>query len=139
MPCAQVPQYHQYVQSAAPPQTSVVTYTVPQSTTYYVQPPQQGVPIPAAAPATAGGWDDLLSRMTKELSTDTMEIANLKNQISIDSANSKFLNKKYDSIADASANAGPPGPPGPPGEGGEQGPPGDEGACNFLRRTLPTV
>jgi hypothetical protein len=39
-----------------------------------------------AAPGDADGgpvsaWGDLLERMTRELSTDTMEIANLDNQV----------------------------------------------------------
>ena len=121
-PCAQIPQYayHQYVTPVVQP--SVITYAVPQpATTYYTQ-----VAAQAAAPASGGGWNDLLSRMTKELSTDTMEIANLKNQLTVDSANSEYLDRKYDGIVDAAAAEGPPGPEGPPGHG-VKGPPGDEG------------
>jgi hypothetical protein len=43
-------------------------------------------------------WTDLLQRMTRELSTDTMEVANLKNQVAIDNANTKLLTRKYDAI-----------------------------------------
>ena len=76
-------------------------------------------------------WGDLLERMTRELSTDTMEIANLDNQVAIDDANNKMLLAKYQAILNLETRVGPPGPegpPGPPGEG-EPGPPGPAGGA----------
>ena len=75
-------------------------------------------------------WGDLLERMTRELSTDTMEIANLDNQVAIDDANNKMLLAKYQAILNLETRVGPPGLPGPPGEKGElgkEGPKGDDG------------
>ena len=60
-------------------------------------------------------WGDLLERMTRELSTDTMEIANLDNQVAIDDANNKMLLAKYQAILNLETRVGPPGLPGPPG------------------------
>jgi len=65
--------------------------------------PARGVPIASKCmigvycpPAGwASIWQSLVSKMQKEMSTDTMEIANLKNQVSIDKANEAFLLKKY--------------------------------------------
>lgn len=54
----------------------------------------------------------VLQRMTRELSTDTMEIANLKNQVRIDDANTRLLTQKYDGILDLSVRRGPAGAPG---------------------------
>ena len=88
-------------------------------------------------------WGDLLERMTRELSTDTMEIANLDNQVAIDDANNKMLLAKYQAILNLETRVGPPGPegpPGPPGEG-EPGPPGPAGDAVrppfFLFRVCP--
>lgn len=86
-----------------------------------------GVYCPPAGWASV--WQSLVTKMQKEMSTDTMEIANLKNQVSIDKANEAFLLKKYQDILTLKARVGPPGkegPPGPPGVGPE-GPPGKQG------------
>jgi hypothetical protein len=90
-----------------------------------------------ATPGDADGgpmsaWGDLLERMTRELSTDTMEIANLDNQVAIDDANNKMLLAKYQAILNLETRVGPPGPegpPGPPGKGipGATGPKGEKG------------
>jgi hypothetical protein len=77
---------------------------------------------------TAGGIQDLLQRMTREMSTDTMEIANLDHQIAIDQANNRFLAEKYEDLVSLRTRVGPPGRPGPPGKG-IAGPPGPKGAA----------
>jgi hypothetical protein len=95
--------------------------------------PGENIPMPGE---TDGGplsaWGDLLERMTRELSTDTMEIANLDNQVAIDDANNKMLLAKYQAILNLETRVGPPGLPGPPGPAGlgppgPPGPPGEKG------------
>jgi len=55
-----------------------------------------GVYCPPAGWAST--WQTIVSKMQKEMSTDTMEIANLKNQVSIDRANEKYLLRRYQGI-----------------------------------------
>uniref|UniRef100_A0A6T8DS81 Uncharacterized protein n=1 Tax=Cryptomonas curvata TaxID=233186 RepID=A0A6T8DS81_9CRYP len=71
-------------------------------------------------------WGDVFQRITRELTTDTMEIANLDNQVAIDEANNRLLQSKYDLVRDLTTRRGPPGPAGPRGIG-YSGPPGPEG------------
>jgi hypothetical protein len=65
--------------------------------------------------------------MNKELSTDSMEIANLKNQVLIDRANEKYLLNKYQGILTLKARVGAPGKAGPAGPP-TVGPKGQQGA-----------
>jgi hypothetical protein len=96
----------------------------------------------AAMPCTIGAycppagwaatWNTLVSKMAKELSTDTMEIANLKTQVATDRANERYLMDEYQGILTLKGRAGPPGKEGPPGIGipgprGSPGPPGEQG------------
>ena len=78
--------------SAYPPRpTAATSGLMPGAERYYspyVKPGED-----AAAPGDADGgpmsaWGDLLERMTRELSTDTMEIANLDNQVLFKSSRS---------------------------------------------------
>ena len=89
-------------------------------------------PDDGLAATTEGGIQNLLQRMSREMATDTMEIANLDNQIAIDQANNRFLAEKYEDIVTLRTRRGPPGIPGPPGPDtvgptGPQGPVGDRG------------
>lgn len=71
--------------SAYPPRpTAATSGLMPGAEQYYSPYVKPGENI--ATPGNADGgpmsaWGDLLERMTRELSTDTMEIANLDNQV----------------------------------------------------------
>eukprot|EP00287_Rhodomonas_sp_CCMP768_P010022 CAMPEP_0196731824 /NCGR_PEP_ID=MMETSP1091-20130531/11389_1 /TAXON_ID=302021 /ORGANISM="Rhodomonas sp., Strain CCMP768" /LENGTH=225 /DNA_ID=CAMNT_0042074989 /DNA_START=8 /DNA_END=682 /DNA_ORIENTATION=+ len=119
--------------SAYPPRPTAQTSGLMPGAEGYYKPytkPGESIPMPGD---TDGGplsaWGDLLSRMTQELSTDTMEIANLDNQVAIDDANNKMLLAKYQAILNLETRVGPPGPPGPRGPAGigPQGPQGPQG------------
>ena len=119
--------------SAYPPRpTAATSGLMPGAEEYYQPYVKPGEDIATPGDADGGpmsAWGDLLERMTRELSTDTMEIANLDNQVAIDDANNKMLLAKYQAILNLETRVGPPGPegpPGPPGEG-EPGPPGPAG------------
>jgi len=94
-------------------------------------PAGQGCLIGAYCPPAgwASTWQTIVSKMQKAMSTDTMEIANLKNQVTIDRANEKFLLSKYQDILTLKAAQGPVGKVGPQGVPavGPQGAPGDTG------------
>jgi len=122
--------------NAYPPRPTAQTSGLMPGAEGYYSPyvkPGENIPMPGE---TDGGplsaWGDLLERMTRELSTDTMEIANLDNQVAIDDANNKMLLAKYQAILNLETRVGPPGvqgPAGPAGEGpeGPDGPEGDKG------------
>ncbi|EKX45799.1 hypothetical protein GUITHDRAFT_138660 [Guillardia theta CCMP2712] len=82
-----------------------------------------------AAIGSPSQMQDILQRMTRELTTDTMEIANLDHRIAIVRANNKFLADKYQGLLNLQVKRGPPGPQGMPGPGfpGLPGPPGEKG------------
>mmetsp|Transcript_26548 Transcript_26548/g.69802 ORF Transcript_26548/g.69802 Transcript_26548/m.69802 type:complete len:182 (+) Transcript_26548:51-596(+) len=62
-------------------------------------------------------WSDIFQRMTSELSTDTMEIANLDSQIARDEMSNEMLKDKYSALRALTTRPGPPGPRGPNGFG----------------------
>jgi hypothetical protein len=86
---------------------------MPGAEQYYYPQVQPGDGIAAT---TEGGIQNLLQRMSREMTTDTMEIANLDNQIAVDQANNRFLAEKYEDLVTLRTRAGPPGPPGPQGK-----------------------
>lgn len=71
--------------SAYPPRpTAATSGLMPGAETYYQPYVKPGEAIAQPGDADGGpmsAWGDLLERMTRELSTDTMEIANLDNQV----------------------------------------------------------
>ena len=102
---------------------------MPGAETYYDPQVQPGDGLGAT---DADKMQNLLQRMTREMSTDTMEIANLDHQVAIDQANNRFLADKYEDLITLRTRRGPPGPAGPPGPGlpglpGEKGPTGEPG------------
>ena len=102
---------------------------MPGAETYYDPQVQPGDGLGAT---DADKMQNLLQRMTREMSTDTMEIANLDHQVAIDQANNRFLADKYEDLITLRTRRGPPGPAGPPGPGlpglpGQKGPTGEPG------------
>jgi hypothetical protein len=78
--------------SAYPPRpTAATSGLMPGAERYYSPYVKPGEDVAAPGDADGGpmsAWGDLLERMTRELSTDTMEIANLDNQVLILSSRS---------------------------------------------------
>ena len=73
--------------SAYPPRpTAATSGLMPGAEQYYSPYVKPGEDVAEPGDADGGpvsAWGDLLERMTRELSTDTMEIANLDNQVSV--------------------------------------------------------
>ena len=71
--------------SAYPPRpTAATSGLMPGAERYYSPYVKPGEDVSTPGDADGGpmsAWGDLLERMTRELSTDTMEIANLDNQV----------------------------------------------------------
>ena len=109
--------------SAYPPRpTAATSGLMPGAEKFYAPYVKPGEAVATPGDADGGpmsAWGDLLERMTRELSTDTMEIANLDNQVAIDDANNKMLLAKYQAILNLETRVGPPGPEGPPGPPGK--------------------
>mmetsp|Transcript_61987 Transcript_61987/g.166357 ORF Transcript_61987/g.166357 Transcript_61987/m.166357 type:complete len:90 (-) Transcript_61987:143-412(-) len=70
---------------------------------------------------------DVLDRITRELATDTVEIANLDSQVNYAMATNKELASKYRAMLHLKVRRGPAGPEGVPGVRGPPGPMGPNG------------